>query len=96
MQEHKTHAVPGFTDRYNVEKLVHYEATDYIPAAVQREKQIKGLLRGKKIALIDRMNPGWNDLSLTPMNGILRVAQDDTIVSVLYSSLSYASGCGVV
>ncbi len=63
-QEHKTHAVPGFTDRYNVEKLVYYEATDYVPAAIQREKQIKGLLRRKKIALIERANPQWSDLSL--------------------------------
>lgn len=63
MDEHRQHVIPGFTDRYNIEKLVYYEMTDYVPGAIQREKQIKGLLRRKKIVLIERMNPMWRDLS---------------------------------
>jgi putative endonuclease len=63
MNEHRRHLIPGFTDRYNIEKLVYYEMTDYVPSAIQYEKQIKGLLRKKKIALIEQMNPMWRDLS---------------------------------
>jgi putative endonuclease len=61
--EHKRGVVPGFTSRYRVERLVYYETWGDIRAAIQREKQIKGWLRAKKIALIRSMNPGWSDLS---------------------------------
>jgi len=59
--EHKMHLVRGFTSRYNVEKLVYYEATDDIQAAILREKQIKGGSRQKKIDLIMSINPEWKD-----------------------------------
>jgi len=61
--EHKNKLVPGFTSRYNIQFLVYYECTCSIHVAIEREKQIKGLLRAKKIALIDGMNPEWKDLS---------------------------------
>jgi putative endonuclease len=61
--EHKYHLVKGFTNKYKIEKLVYFEETSDIYAAITREKQIKGWLRKKKIALIESMNPGWNDLS---------------------------------
>jgi putative endonuclease len=61
--EHKHHLVKGFTNTYNIEKLVYFEETNDIHAAISREKQIKGWLRKKKIALIESMNPGWKDLS---------------------------------
>ena len=61
--EHKNKLVPGFTSKYNIQFLVYYEAGNDINAAVAREKQIKGWLRSKKIALIDSMNPQWKDLS---------------------------------
>jgi putative endonuclease len=61
--EHKNKLVRGFTQRYNITMLVYYEATGDIQAAIQREKQIKGWLREKKIALIEAANPGWEDLS---------------------------------
>jgi putative endonuclease len=61
--EHKRKLVPGFTLKYNVTKLVYFEATHDIRAAIEREKQIKGWLRRKKIALIDSVNPAWADLS---------------------------------
>jgi putative endonuclease len=61
--EHQHHLVKGFTKKYNIEKLVYFEETNDIHAAISREKQIKGWLRKKKIALIESMNPGWKDLS---------------------------------
>ena len=61
--EHKNKLVPGFTSKYNIRFLVYYEATSSIQSAIEREKQIKGWLRAKKIALIDSMNPEWKDLS---------------------------------
>jgi len=61
--EHKHKLVPGFTAKYNLTRLVYYEATPDIRAAIAREKQIKGWLRAKKIALIESMNPKWEDLS---------------------------------
>ncbi|MCJ7576359.1 MAG: GIY-YIG nuclease family protein [Dehalococcoidia bacterium] len=61
--EHKNKLIEGFTKRYNITRLVHYEVTSDVQAAIQREKQIKGWLRKKKIALIEAVNPGWQDLS---------------------------------
>jgi len=63
VHEHKNKLVPGFTSKYNIQFLVYYEAGNDINAAIVREKQIKGWLRSKKIALIDSMNPQWKDLS---------------------------------
>ena len=60
--EHKKHIVDGFTKRYNVTKLVYYEEGEDINSAIAREKQIKGKLRKKKIALIESLNPDWHDL----------------------------------
>ncbi|MBF0123687.1 MAG: GIY-YIG nuclease family protein [Candidatus Omnitrophica bacterium] len=60
--EHKEHLVEGFTDRYNVEKLVYYEVCDEMQGAIAREKQIKGWRRSKKIALVEQLNPQWKDL----------------------------------
>jgi putative endonuclease len=61
--EHKHKLFPGFTSKYNITKLVYYEAGDNVSVAIAREKQIKGWLRAKKIALIESMNPEWRDLS---------------------------------
>jgi len=60
--EHKEHLLKGFTDRYNVEKLVYFEVTSDINAAILREKQIKNVSREKKIKLIVSINPEWRDL----------------------------------
>ena len=54
--------VKGFTDRYNVNKLVCYEVFDGMLAAIEREKQIKAGSREKKIKLIKSMNPEFKDL----------------------------------
>jgi putative endonuclease len=61
--EHQHKLVPGFTSKYNITRLVYLEATGDIRAAISREKQIKGWLRARKIALIESANPGWDDLS---------------------------------
>jgi putative endonuclease len=60
--EHKHGLVNGFTKRYNVTRLVYYEATDDVRSAIEREKQLKGWLRQRKVALIESVNPGWRDL----------------------------------
>ena len=60
--EHKEKLVDGFTKKYNVDKLVHYEAFDGIESAILREKQIKSGSRQKKIDLIRSKNPGFRDL----------------------------------
>jgi putative endonuclease len=60
--QHRAKQVPGFTSRYNVRRLVYYEATDDRDAALMREKQIKAGSRAKKIALIAEFNPEWKDL----------------------------------
>ena len=62
--EHKQKLVPGFTAKYNLTRLVYFDVTEDIGAAIVREKQIKGWLRSKKIALIESVNPEWADLSL--------------------------------
>ncbi len=60
--KHKINA-DSFTAKYNVNKLVYYEIYQYIEDAIKREKQIKGGSRAKKIALIEKENGDWRDLS---------------------------------
>jgi len=60
--EHKKKLVPGFTSKYNVEKLIYFEKFDYVELAIGREKQIKGYSRIKKQELINLFNPQWVDL----------------------------------
>ena len=60
--EHKEKFVDGFTKKYKVSKLVYYETFQDIEYAIQREKQIKGYLRSKKVQLIESTNRGWQDL----------------------------------
>ena len=63
LYEHKMQLVDGFTKKYNVHKLVYYEYTSEVEAALAREKQLKGWTRKKKDSLIATMNPQWYDLS---------------------------------
>ena len=61
--EHRHNADPkSFTAQYKVHKLVYFEETSDIMAALEREKQLKGWRRSKKNALIETMNPEWKDL----------------------------------
>jgi putative endonuclease len=64
VQEHKEKLIPGFTRKYNISKLIYYEESNDVLIALNREKEIKGWLRAKKIALIELTNPRWKDLSL--------------------------------
>jgi putative endonuclease len=61
--EHKNALVPGFTSKYGIDRLVYCETTSDVDAALSREKQLKGWLRAKKIALIESVNPHWEDLA---------------------------------
>jgi putative endonuclease len=60
--EHRTKKCKGFTQKYNVDKLIYYESFDLIESAIKREKQLKGWSREKKIQLVDSKNPKWLDL----------------------------------
>jgi putative endonuclease len=60
--QHRMKLVPGFTSRYNVNKLLYYEIFDDAYTAISREKQIKAGSRAKKFDLINGMNPQWVDL----------------------------------
>jgi len=61
--EHKQHLIHGFTEKYDCTRLVYFEEYSEPRCAIAREKQIKSWLRSKKIALIETMNPHWNDLA---------------------------------
>ena len=63
VNEHKNGMFDGFTKRYRVNRLVYFQETNDVNAAIAAEKQIKGLSRSKKIALIEGENPTWQDLS---------------------------------
>jgi putative endonuclease len=62
--EHKQKKIKGFTQKYNVDKLVYFEKFDFIDLAIAREKQLKGYSRLKKNELIDKLNPGWKELNI--------------------------------
>jgi putative endonuclease len=64
LAEHRDGEPGSFTARYKVTLLAHLEATDDVWAALEREKQIKGWSRAKKVALIEASNPDWRDLSV--------------------------------
>jgi putative endonuclease len=61
--EHKTGDVPGFTSKYKINRLVYYEDYESILDAIEREKQLKGWLRRRKVELIEEENPEWDDLA---------------------------------
>ncbi len=60
--DHRNKIIPGFTKRYNVDKLVYFEEAGSIESAIAREKQIKGWLKEKKMYLIESLNPEFRDL----------------------------------
>ena len=61
--QHKSGEFKGFTQRYRINRLVYYESFQYVNNAIRREKQIKGLDRAKRVALIERENSTWDDLA---------------------------------
>jgi len=61
--EHRAGVHPSsFTKRYNIDRMVYFDMSSDIRAAIAREKQIKGWTRAKKVALIESVNPEWRDL----------------------------------
>ena len=67
--EHKSKSIEGFTSRYNLTWLVYYAPTNDVLEAIAREKQIKGWVRTKKLALVSEFNPEWKDLSIEWYSG---------------------------
>ena len=63
MYEHKAGEIPGFSAQYRINRLVYYEQTSDVNVAIEREKEIKGWRRERKIRLVESRNPGWADLS---------------------------------
>ena len=63
LYEHRNHLVKGFAEKYQTNKLVYFETTGDVRAALEREKQLKGWTRVKKNTLIAKSNPNWIDLS---------------------------------
>jgi putative endonuclease len=61
---HRESLIPGFTRRYGVKRLVHFEMFDMMDAAIQREKRLKEWRRAWKIELIEATNPHWDDLAV--------------------------------
>ena len=59
---HKKRLIPGFTRKYNVHRLIHFEQYPSMEQARTRERYLKGKTRAKKIALIEADNPGWQEL----------------------------------
>ena len=62
--EYKCKMIKGFTSKYNIDKLVYFELTEDVTAALDREKEIKRWRREKKNRLVEQENPGWDDLSM--------------------------------
>jgi len=65
LYEHQNKIYDGFTAKYNVHKLVYFDYVEEVLSVIEREKQIKGWTRQKKIRLIETMNPNWDDLLKT-------------------------------
>ena len=63
VHQHKIDSIEGFTEKYQIHRLVYYEAFDHIVKAISREKQLKGWRRQKKMALVETTNPRWRDLA---------------------------------
>ena len=63
VRQHKRREVEGFTSRYNIDRLVYYEETGDVWAALNREKQLKGWMRIRKLELVYEMNAEWRDLA---------------------------------
>ncbi|MDX1347451.1 MAG: GIY-YIG nuclease family protein [Thiomicrorhabdus chilensis] len=63
IHEHRSHSIPGFTQKYSIDKLVYFESCVDVNSAIAREKQLKGWRREKKNTLVEGANPDWKDLA---------------------------------
>lgn len=77
LAQHRMKTYPGFTSRYNLDKLVYYETFSDMEYAILREKQIKRWSRQKKDVLVERINPAWDNLFDGQMIRSLDCARDD-------------------
>ena len=76
IHQHREGLIKGFTSRYGIHRLVHYEMAETMEAAITREKQLKKWNRDWKLRLIEDHNPGWDDLALGL--GLPPVKESDT------------------
>jgi putative endonuclease len=63
VMQHKSGEIEGFSSKYHCDRLVYWESSDDVLKAIDREKQLKGWRRSKKIVLIESTNPRWQDLA---------------------------------
>ena len=87
--EHKNDALPGFTSKYRVHRLVYYETFKYVGNAIAREKCLKGWLREKKVALIRSANPTWKILASNGSRG--RTFEGSDLMRAQAKSRSFAA-----
>jgi putative endonuclease len=78
--EHKTDQIEGFTKRYRVHRLVYFELYNYIKGAIAREKEIKRWVRQRRVALIESINPTWEDLAAEWFTPRRLAAEPDALV----------------
>ena len=90
--EHKQKKINGFTQKYNVDKLIYFERFDSIDSAIAREKQIKGFSKEKKLALINKVNIDWKELLHTGLFNDWEIPHSST----LYPWRSISTQCGFV
>ena len=64
MYQHREELIEGFSKKYGIKMLVYFEMCEDMYSAIAREKAIKGITRAKKIALIESVNPNWEDLAI--------------------------------
>ena len=64
MYQHREELVEGFSKKYGIKMLVYFEMCEDMNSAIASEKAIKGITRAKKIALIESVNPNWEDLAI--------------------------------
>ena len=62
--EHRNRLAKSYASKYNITMLMYYETTNNVESAIAREKQLKGWLKKRKIALIESVNPNWKDLAM--------------------------------
>ncbi len=60
--QHREKLAEGFTKKFNANRLVYYEQTENVEGAIQREKQVKGWNRSRKVEMVSKFNPKWEDL----------------------------------
>jgi putative endonuclease len=96
VSEHKTGILKGFTSRYKMNRLLYVEATADIDAAIEREKQLKGWTRMRKLELVRELNPNWRDLSEEWSVEDLELATSEDKGQILRSAQNDNSSAGAI